>query len=491
MWDFCGHDPDTLTGTHGFRDVAAVHYPLTGPFDSADPKVIEYDLLQALAAEIDTFVVDYYGENDPGGVDEATLRVLQQVQEMNDRYGTSFKIVLMYDEAALQGQPDPVTKAMADIAYITSTYTTSPAYLWAEGKPVLLYFPKGPILTPAELAAVAGDLTLVYPDLPAGYLPVMNGSYPWVKGDPWMEDGSNWGEPYLRWYYPTLDYYAGTFPSLTFGLGGVWAGFDDVGVGREWSCAGHRWMNRQGGQVYDWTWQRLDEYNAAVGITYTLPISWVQLITLNDYMEGTTLFASVAVSGTDGTDYGYGYGYQYVQATEDHARGFKGLPVDSGLDIHIAQHVYNARLVSGTISNTALVDSALSAFHSGAYTAAMALADEAAGIPAPAGVRAWRAGGTMTVAWLDQPGAVLVSGHRVHYGLEPGHYLTSSTVLTGSSAVLQGLDPEATYYVAVTTLGATNPCETWYVSESWYSDGVRAGPAAGVVYLPLVFRSQD
>jgi len=44
-------NPGIITGTHGFRDIAAVHYLLIGVYDSADPKVIEYDLLRAVLAE--------------------------------------------------------------------------------------------------------------------------------------------------------------------------------------------------------------------------------------------------------------------------------------------------------------------------------------------------------------------------------------------------------------------------------------------------------
>jgi len=488
MWNMCGHNPDTITGTHGFRDIAAVHYPLIGPYDSADPKVIEYHLLQALAAEIDTFVIDFYGENDAGGVDEAALRVLQQVEEMNARYDTNFKIALMYDEGALQNQSGPVIEATSDFAYMLCTYASSPAYLWANGKPVMFYFPKGPVLSPTELAAVAGDFSLVYPDFPPDYLSVMDGSYAWVKAEPWEEDCSNWGEPYLRWYYPTLDFMATTVPTLTFGVGAVWAGFDDVGVGREWWCVDHRCIDRQGGQVYDRTWDILDGYNDSVGITYTVPISWVQLVTLNDYMEGTELFPTVE------------HGHQYVQRTEDHAREFKGLPDDDRLDIYVAQHIYNARLLywlprvflpvvlrdyshvvqpthnvqvtGGTWSNQALIDDALNAFHSGRYATAMTLADAAAGIPAPKNVTAVPTGRALTVCWQDRPWAWLASGHRVYYGLAPGEYISSTRVLTDSCVTLSDVAGSTTYYIAVTTLGATNPCETWYVSESWYSDEI-------------------
>lgn len=480
-WAFCDHDPNTITGTRGFRDIAAVDYPLIGPYDSADPKVIEYHLLQALAADVDTFVVDYYGKDDVGGVDEATLILLDHIEAMNARYGTDFKLALMYDEGTLLDTTTPYEKAQSDFAHILTHYAGSPAYLWANGKPVLLYFPKGPVLTPAQLTTVSAAFSVVYIDLFEDYFSVTEGSYAWVKAEPWEEDCSNWGTPYLQWYYPALDFRVTTVPTLTYGIGGVWAGFDDAGVGEGWSCTGHRCIGRQDGQVYDWTWAMVDNYSAGVGLIFTVPISWVQLITLNDYMEGSTLLASAGK--VDGSN---DWGYQYVQKTEDHARQFKGLPLEDEPDIYVAQHVFNARLASGTISNTALITQALDAFHGGEHVAAMRLADRAAGIPAPT-VTATQSHGSLLVTWQDQPEATLASGHRVYYGPSPGEYITSTTVLTGSAVTIAGVDENATYYVAVTTLGMANPCETWYVSESWYSDEVVALPAHPA-YLPLVIK---
>jgi len=479
MWAMCNHQPDTITGPHGFRDIAAVHYPLLGVFDSADPRVIEYDLLQAMAAGVDTFVIDYYGRDDPGGIDFAAVRVLQQVEDMNTRYGTGFRVALMYDEGALRGLTGAArfAKAQSDFDYMLATYAPSPAYLWAGGKPVAFYFPYATeSLTPAEFKTVSAGFTLVDKEFRDGYRPVVSGSYPWVQGSPWKDDCSDWGEAYLKWYYPTLNGWASGVTTPTIEVGGVWAGFDDFGVGTGWSCDGqHRCIDRQGGRTFDATWAILDQYNASAGRLGALPVNWVQLITLNDYQEGTTLAASVPITDADGRT--HGYGYQYLRQTQQHALAFKGLHQGDVLALHVAQHVYNARLASGTISNSTLIEAALGAFHEGRYAAALALADQAAGIPVPAVVTAIHAGTSATVSWQDQPGATPVNGHRVYYGLKSGQYISSTVVPHGSSATLPGLLPDATYYVVVTALGATNPCETWYVSESWYSEEARILPS--------------
>ena len=117
----------------------------------------------------------------------------------------------------------------------------------------------------------------------------------------------------------------------------------------------------------------------------------------------------------------------------------------------------------------------------------MALADEAAGIPAPTNVTAVPTCTTARVCWEDRAEATLEIGHRVHYGLAPGEYISSTVVPTDTCVTLTNLADRTTYYLAVTTIGLTNSCETWYTSESWYSDEVMVRTCC--IFLPVVLKS--
>jgi hypothetical protein len=55
-------DPDKQVD--GKRDIASHLYPLIGPYDSADPDVLEYHLLLMKLAGIDGVIVDWYGLQD-------------------------------------------------------------------------------------------------------------------------------------------------------------------------------------------------------------------------------------------------------------------------------------------------------------------------------------------------------------------------------------------------------------------------------------------
>ena len=59
-----GHfDPERSDPT-GRREIASHYYPLIGPYDSADPDVLEYHTLLMKVAGIDGVVADWYGSED-------------------------------------------------------------------------------------------------------------------------------------------------------------------------------------------------------------------------------------------------------------------------------------------------------------------------------------------------------------------------------------------------------------------------------------------
>src|SRR5215469_15931106 len=55
-WTMNHFDPDTI-GASGERQIASWYYPLIGPYDSADPAVLEYHVLLMKLAGIDGIIV--------------------------------------------------------------------------------------------------------------------------------------------------------------------------------------------------------------------------------------------------------------------------------------------------------------------------------------------------------------------------------------------------------------------------------------------------
>src|SRR5882672_9567041 len=62
-WTMNHFNPEVVNAA-GDREIASWYYPLIGPYDSADPVVLEYHVLLMKLAGIDGVVVDWYGSGD-------------------------------------------------------------------------------------------------------------------------------------------------------------------------------------------------------------------------------------------------------------------------------------------------------------------------------------------------------------------------------------------------------------------------------------------
>jgi len=120
------------------------HYPLSGPYDSIDPAVIERHLRQARAAGIDTLVCSWWGRNDR--TDLGILRLLK----LAPKYSMTVCVFWEPSQSALTPQ-----NARADLKYILQAFTKQPAYLRHSGKPVLfLYSQTSRSLMPNQWAGI-------------------------------------------------------------------------------------------------------------------------------------------------------------------------------------------------------------------------------------------------------------------------------------------------------------------------------------------------
>src|SRR5262249_36175151 len=59
-----GHFDPERSDSQGRQDIASHYYPLIGPYDSADPDVLEYHTLLMKIAGIDGVIADWYGSED-------------------------------------------------------------------------------------------------------------------------------------------------------------------------------------------------------------------------------------------------------------------------------------------------------------------------------------------------------------------------------------------------------------------------------------------
>jgi len=373
QWDPNGNgQPDSgdslpdLVQENGLRQIAAVDYSLIGPYDSADPAVIEYQIASAWAAGIDGFVVDWYGPQDKDDIDTAFARTLDIVAQWQRTYGLSFFVGLNYEGKVLL-EADPADREAMLTAHLTDVlngYARQSAFLTYRGLPVIFYFEawqngRAGLLRAQQLARVRDNLPphyLLYMGAEGEFMDVTNGFFSWVSGA--NDDPLDWGADYVNWVYPEMDRRTQSH-NLALTVGSVWPGFDDSKVDG-WGTGTPRMIDRQGGAVYDSTWDLA--LSAQANEAPDQP-TWVQIVTWNDWNEGTQIEPSLA----DGT--------AWLAATQDKARLYTGRDMPrSALEVPL--RILTLRRERPGPQTEALVRDVYALFFAGDADAALSLMGE-------------------------------------------------------------------------------------------------------------------
>ena len=108
---------------------SSTDYPLLGPYDSHDPKVIAQHCEWAKRAGVDGFIVSWWGH---GGFEDRAMPSLLQACEK-----AGLEVTIYYETV-----PAPLTAGSAakDILPIVKRYGSHPAWLKVAGKPVLFIY---------------------------------------------------------------------------------------------------------------------------------------------------------------------------------------------------------------------------------------------------------------------------------------------------------------------------------------------------------------
>ncbi|MEO0514797.1 MAG: glycoside hydrolase family 71/99-like protein [Planctomycetota bacterium] len=141
------HDPSQI-GEDGLPDIWSHYHPLIGLYDSADPAVLECQLLQMKLAGADGVIVDWYGIADAADyppIHEAT----QVLFEATVKLGMAFAVC--YEDRTVEfmvNHGQLTTEDIADhlsetFAWLDEHWFSSPNYVRIDDRPLLLNF--GPI----------------------------------------------------------------------------------------------------------------------------------------------------------------------------------------------------------------------------------------------------------------------------------------------------------------------------------------------------------
>ena len=263
-WTMANQNPNIIDPATGQRQIASHYYPLIGPYASSDPDVIEYHLLLLKYAGVDGVLVDYYGQ---GGNDlPLLLRNTNALVPRTADVGLSFGVVFEDQFAST------LTAATANMKYVGDNYFSRPNYAQAAGKPLVLTFGPQKYQTAAAWTQILGALPT-----PPTFLTL------WYQS---QQVGSNAAGEF-SWVYSDstrgiANFNVARAPKLGYAGGSAFPGFNTFYAQGGWS--GPTWkISRQ-----NTSGPMLSQTLALAGQSQSR-LGFVQLVTMNDFGEGTQL----------------------------------------------------------------------------------------------------------------------------------------------------------------------------------------------------------
>ena len=273
-WPMATQNPNIVDAT-GKRQIASHFYPKIGPYASNDPDVIEYHMLLMKYSGIDGMLIDWYGAQGTNGDVGDLLRNSNEIRDHTHDFGMDFGVVL---EDHFAGN---INNETANIGYLRDNYFNRPEYirLGAGNDPLVLIFGPQTFTQPAQwtqILAAAGEdvnfLPLWYQSAPAGTN--ADGEFAWVYQD---ANTSNHLTHTTNFY----DYQAS---NLNIAGGAAYPGFDDFYQEGGWGSNLFEIPSNNGQTLQ----QTLDLANL-----HSDEIDFLQLVTWNDFGEGTMLEPTV------------------------------------------------------------------------------------------------------------------------------------------------------------------------------------------------------
>jgi len=241
-------------------------------YSSDNPAQVHRQVVDMISRGITGAMIDWYG---PGSFSDRVTKLVMAEAETHP--GFSFAIVV--DKGALKGlcatcsAQDELAK---QLQYVSATYFSSPAYMRLNGRPVVTNFDLDRHYTIDwnALAAVVPSNPAYIFQYGSGFThPLSSGSYSWVGRQ------ADFGVAYLTSFYNTSFQYP-----TEEAIGSVYKGFNDTLA--SWS------LNRVLGQQCARTWL------TGFGVIRNLfspnrQLDTVQLVTWNDYEEGTEVESGI------------------------------------------------------------------------------------------------------------------------------------------------------------------------------------------------------
>lgn len=130
---------------NGQQNIASHYYPLTGPYDTRDINIIEYQVALMKVSGIDGVIFDWYGIEDAldyEEIHESTLEVINVLRKAGLKYAICYEdqSIGKMIEAGNFEKKDALSYGEKVFEYMEKNWFNDEAYLKYEGRPVVYTF---------------------------------------------------------------------------------------------------------------------------------------------------------------------------------------------------------------------------------------------------------------------------------------------------------------------------------------------------------------
>lgn len=267
-WTMANRNPDSI-GADGRRQIASYYYPLTGPYASGDPDIIEYQLLLMKYSGIDGVCIDWPGVTqlyDYPLLVRNTEKVISLIGKVGLRYAVVYEDQDINIAAGAGIVKDKIAAAKEDMRYLHTHYFSDSNYERWGTTPLLLDFGPQTFLKADEWA----DIFSVLPSPPAFFTlwahesyagASARGAFAWINPDHLAS---------LRSFYTREE----SYPFIAAAYPGFNAYYARGGWGGPTFSIGH---------------DSLRTFRETLDLALRSNAAYVQLPTWNDYGEGTII----------------------------------------------------------------------------------------------------------------------------------------------------------------------------------------------------------
>ena len=143
-WTMNHFDPTKVDET-GKREIASHHYPQIGPYDSADPHVLEYHVLLMKLSGIDGVIIDWYGNRDfrdYAMINRNTRALIPWLKKAGLTFTFCYEdqtIKHMITDKEIKTSED-IGEAVTEFKKMAADFFSDQSWVRLDGKPILLIF---------------------------------------------------------------------------------------------------------------------------------------------------------------------------------------------------------------------------------------------------------------------------------------------------------------------------------------------------------------